>query len=59
MMASRMAEHLRSYTVLRPEFTARAPWRGLVEWERGALYIEPGSTWESGYVESFNGKLSD
>ncbi len=23
------------------------------------LYIEPGSAWENGYVESFNGKLRD
>ncbi len=23
------------------------------------LYIEPGSPWENGYVESFNGKLAD
>ena len=23
------------------------------------LYIEPGSLWEDGYVESFNGKLRD
>ncbi len=23
------------------------------------LYIEPGSPWENGYIESFNGKLSD
>lgn len=23
------------------------------------LYIEPGSPWEYGYVESFNGKLRD
>ncbi|HCP23904.1 MAG TPA: IS3 family transposase, partial [Dehalococcoidia bacterium] len=23
------------------------------------LYIEPGSSWENGYVESFNGKLRD
>jgi putative transposase len=22
-------------------------------------YIEPGSPWENGYIESFNGKLSD
>ncbi len=22
-------------------------------------YIEPGSPWENGYVESFNGKLRD
>ena len=25
----------------------------------GALFIEPGSPWENGYVESFNGKLRD
>ena len=25
----------------------------------GALYIEPGSRWENGYCESFNGKLRD
>ena len=23
------------------------------------LFIEPGSPWENGYIESFNGKLSD
>jgi transposase InsO family protein len=23
------------------------------------LYIEPGSPWEKGYIESFNGKLRD
>ena len=23
------------------------------------LFIEPGSPWENGYVESFNGKLAD
>ena len=42
-----------------PEFTARAirQWLGRV----GArtLYIEPGSPWENGYIESFNGKLRD
>ena len=25
----------------------------------GPLYIEPGSLWENGYVESFNGQLRD
>ena len=25
----------------------------------GTLYIEPGSPWENGYNESFNGKLRD
>ena len=42
-----------------PEFTAHAirDWLGKV----GArtLYIQPGSPWENGYVESFNGKLRD
>ena len=42
-----------------PEFTARAvrAWLGGVG--AGTLYIEPGSPWENGYVESFNGKLRD
>jgi len=25
----------------------------------GTRYIEPGSPWENGYLESFNGKLRD
>ena len=25
----------------------------------GTLFIEPGSPWENGYIESFNGKLED
>ena len=41
------------------EFTAMA----VREWLRRlgvkTLYIEPGSPWENGYVESFNGKLRD
>ena len=41
------------------EFTAKR----VREWlERGGLktlFIEPGSPWENGYVESFNGKLRD
>ncbi len=50
-------EHVRSDNG--PEFTATAvrEWLGRV----GAktLFIEPGSPWENGYVESFNGKLRD
>jgi putative transposase len=42
-----------------PEMVARA----LREWLAGLgtrpLYIEPGSPWENGYCESFNGKLRD
>ena len=37
--------------------------RALREWLAGLgtkpLYIEPGSPWENGYCESFNGKLKD
>ncbi|UCG83489.1 MAG: transposase, partial [Dehalococcoidia bacterium] len=25
----------------------------------GTLFIEPGSPWENGYIESFNGKMRD
>ena len=41
------------------EFTATAvrDWLDRVGVE--TLYIEPGSPWENGYVESFNGKLRD
>ena len=42
-----------------PEFTAKAvrDWLGRVGVK--TLFIEPGSPWENGYIESFNGKLSD
>ncbi len=41
------------------EFTAEAvrQWLGTVGVK--TLYIEPGSPWENGYVESFNGRLRD
>ena len=41
------------------EFTARAvrEWLGRVG--VSTLYIEPGSPWENGYIESVNGKLRD
>jgi putative transposase len=50
-------EHIRSDNG--PEFTAKAvrEWLGQVGVK--TLYIEPGSPWENGYIESFNGKLSD
>ena len=42
-----------------PEFVATA----VKDWITGVgaqtAYIEPGSPWENGYVESFNGKLRD
>jgi transposase InsO family protein len=42
-----------------PEFTATIVrlWLGALGVE--TLFIEPGSPWENGYVESFNGKLRD
>ena len=48
-------EHIRSDNG--PEFTAKAvrEWLELVGVK--TLFIEPGSPWENGYVESFNGKL--
>ncbi len=42
-----------------PDFTARAVREWLARLGSKALYIEPGSPWENGYVESFNGKLRD
>lgn len=48
-------EHIRSDNG--PEFIARK----LVTWLKNigvkTLFIEPGSPWENGYVESFNGKM--
>ena len=41
------------------EFTAQAVRDWLKAVGVKTLYIEPGSPWENGYVESFNGKLRD
>ena len=41
------------------EFTARVVRDWLKAVGVRTLYIEPGSPWENGYVESFNGKLRD
>ena len=41
------------------EFTARALRRWLERVGTKTLFIEPGSPWENGYNESFNGKLRD
>lgn len=50
-------EHIRSDNG--PEFVANAvrDWLGRIGVK--TLYIEPGSPWENGYIESFNGKLRD
>jgi transposase InsO family protein len=42
-----------------PEFAGKAVCNWLKHSEVGTLFIEPGSPWENGYVESFNGKLRD
>ena len=42
-----------------PEFTATRVREWLARVEVKTLFIEPGSPWENGYVESFNGKLRD
>ena len=42
-----------------PEFTAKALRSWLEDLEVKTLFIEPGSPWENGYIESFNGKLRD
>ena len=42
-----------------PEFTAMAIRKWLNRLGVKTLFIEPGSPWENGYIESFNGKLRD
>jgi len=42
-----------------PEFIADAIKKWLEDRGVETLYIEPGSPWENGYIESFNGKLRD
>ena len=42
-----------------PEFTSIAIRKWLSHLNVGPLFIEPGSPWENGYNESFNGKLRD
>ena len=50
-------EHIRSDNG--SEFTAHAVRDWLKKVGVKTLYIEPGSPWENGYIESFNGKLQD
>ena len=50
-------EHIRSDNGT--EFTAREIRRWLSCIGVKTLFIEPGSPWENGYIESFNGKLRD
>jgi len=42
-----------------PEFIAKRVRDWLEKLQVRPLYIEPGSPWENGYIESFNGKMRD
>ncbi len=42
-----------------PEFIAREVQRWLSEQQIKTLYIDPGSPWQNGFVESFHGRLRD
>ena len=50
-------EHIRSDNG--PEFTAKAVRKWLSRLGVTTLFIEPGSPWENGYVESFNARSRD
>ena len=50
-------EHIRSDNG--PELTAKALREWLSDLAVNTLFIEPGSPWENGYIESFNGKFRD
>jgi putative transposase len=57
MLACGVPEHVRSDNGA--EMTARRVKQWLASVGTKPLFIEPGSPWENGYCESFNGKLRD
>jgi putative transposase len=57
MLYRGIPEHVRSDNG--PEFVAQELRKWLANLGTAPLYIEPGSPWENGYCESFNGKLRD
>jgi transposase InsO family protein len=57
MLFRGIPEHIRSDNG--SEFVAEELRKWLAKVGTGTLYIEPGSPWENGYCESFNGKLRD
>ena len=57
MIVHGVPEHIRSDNG--PEMTAKIVRSWLAGVGAKTLYIEPGSPWENGYCESFNGKLRD
>ena len=56
-VARAVPNHIRSDNG--PEFTAKAVRGWLKRVHVKTLFIEPGSPWENGYLESFNGKFRD
>ena len=57
-------KYIRSRPTLRvgargPEFVAKELCKWLDQADVETLYVAPGSPWENGYVERFNGKLRD
>lgn len=57
MSSARIPNYLRSDS--RSEFTAETIREWLNRFGVKTLFIEPGSPWENGYLESFNGKMRD
>lgn len=57
MLVHGIPEHIRSDNG--PEMTAKVVRDWLQRIGSKTLFIEPGSPWENGYCESFNGKLRD
>src|SRR5229473_123632 len=57
MLVRGIPDHIRSDNG--PEFIAEELRKWLGKLGTRTLYIEPGSPWENGYCESFNGKLRD
>ena len=57
MLTRGVPEHIRSDNGA--EMTAKVVRNWLAGLGTAPLYIEPGSPWENGYCESFNGKLRD
>jgi transposase InsO family protein len=57
MLTRGVPEHIRSDNGA--EMTAKIVRNWLGKLGARTLYIEPGSPWENGYCESFNGKLRD
>ncbi len=57
MLRHGVPQHIRSDNG--PEFVAKVVREWLHRLSVETLFIEPGSPWENGYIESFNGKLRD